>query len=622
MDDKGKDTDTATLYQDGDTRYERQDDDRGEATESMNDAKHTAHSTLESSSETILEEVHESSRFSERVLQSEEQSQEPVAASQPNHDANEADSGDWGFSSIWGGGKKKKKKHKSAPSPPPKSKPLFSELSEMVSAVQEPDAVEEPKSEDGNDWRRKPSWYKKEISTTQAPGKDDTWADRVPPPAKVVRPDEVDPWGSAAFNISKKTKKSVVEEEPPPPPLGPEAAPKPDPVPEPEPEKMEEEDPWAFTFGATKDKKKKKKKRKKRALISNSTSPPPEVEPEIPPMKEMESPPTADDDIMVARIVEEEAEAARIAAEKEVYKRTGVEEVTDVLGPEDSRSFTSGTVTPPRRRRRSQQPKGNARRRPEDGGERKEPQSNPISQAPPDPGRTDYYNNSALTPYFDQFQNPSALPNYWLYGSPPQQNPSHLRDPRDPGYYSIPQESDPSRNKIGSPTTNPPPLNHDGLAQSRHYEPVSPVLTAGTIRSNRPTQQRTTHSEALRSTATDHDETRESLVEGLLQPPGSERQNIQSDGLAFSVSVQCSHATLHSRFSTLLHQYWPERTAHNDFGSVWVKNAVSSKRFKQRDGLYSVELVCHTGPTPTDTEDYQIQWLYVSCTRDISLENR
>jgi hypothetical protein len=91
--------------------------------------------------------------------------------------------------------------------------------------------------------------------------------------------------------------------------------------------------------------------------------------------------------------------------------------------------------------------------------------------------------------------------------------------------------------------------------------------------------------------------------------PRSENSSLQSNELSFSVSVQCSHATLHSRFSTLLHQYWPERTAHSDYGDVWVKRAMSSKRFKKRDGLHSIELMCHTGPSPVDSNDYQIQWL-------------
>ena len=100
-------------------------------------------------------------------------------------------------------------------------------------------------------------------------------------------------------------------------------------------------------------------------------------------------------------------------------------------------------------------------------------------------------------------------------------------------------------------------------------------------------------------------------TDGQLSAVGSEKWSLQSEGLALSVPVQCSHATLHSRFSTLLHQYWPERTAHNDLGDVWVRRAMSSKRFKKRDGSQSIELMCHTGPTPTETNDYQIQWLFV-----------
>ena len=101
------------------------------------------------------------------------------------------------------------------------------------------------------------------------------------------------------------------------------------------------------------------------------------------------------------------------------------------------------------------------------------------------------------------------------------------------------------------------------------------------------------------------------VIEEEAHVPGSEVRSIRSDDLAFSVPIQCSHATLHSRFSTLLHQYWPERTAHNDSGDVWVWKAMSSKRFRKRDGSQSIELMCHSGPTPAESSDYQIQWLYV-----------
>lgn len=52
---------------------------------------------------------------------------------------------------------------------------------------------------------------------------------------------------------------------------------------------------------------------------------------------------------------------------------------------------------------------------------------------------------------------------------------------------------------------------------------------------------------------------------------------VKSKELIFPVEVQCSHATLNSTFTTFLHQYWPENTAHSDLGDVWVKKAVSSK---------------------------------------------
>lgn len=87
-------------------------------------------------------------------------------------------------------------------------------------------------------------------------------------------------------------------------------------------------------------------------------------------------------------------------------------------------------------------------------------------------------------------------------------------------------------------------------------------------------------------------------------------QTSRSEGLVIAVSVQCSHATLHSRFSTLLHQNWPERTASNDLGDIFVKKAVNAKRFKKRDGSHSIELSCDNGPSITQLDNaYQLQWL-------------
>jgi hypothetical protein len=318
-------------------------------------------------------------------------------------------------------------------------------------------------------------------------------------------------------------------------------------------------------------------------------------------IEEIETPP---------RIAKEEAEAARIAVEKGGHEERVEEkvapssevEVGNTLGPEDSRSISSGTARPTRRRRR---PRRNTRSLSGDRDVLRTPRPHPTENTMHDTIRAGY----ALTPYF-------GLPNYWPYGPPPPPNPGQLRDPGDPASYSIQQENNFARNEVNSLPEKPHPLNKDGSAQNpksgRGWSLNSPVPATASSRCDPPAQQ---HTAILGFTAAHRYKLSEPLVDGLPQPPGYERPSIQSDGLAFSVSVQCSHATLHSRFSTLLHQYWPELTAHNDLGSVWVRKAVSSKRFKQRDGLHSVELVCHTGPTPTDSDNYQIQWLYVKSTR-------
>jgi hypothetical protein len=286
-------------------------------------------------------------------------------------------------------------------------------------------------------------------------------------------------------------------------------------------------------------------------------------------------------------------------------------EIAESLGPEDSRSLSSGTASAPRRRRRDQRPGRNARSLSGDHevGARPQPQATHII------GRADYYDSSFLT-HLSQFQDPATLPNYWSYGSAPPPHPDQLRDPRLPVYYGIPQESDASRKKANSPAANSSPPNEDSSLQSSSsgWSLISsPATTAPTFQSSPPVQH-AVHSRALEVMTTHQPAPEERSVE---EP---ERLSLQSDGLVFSVSVQCSHATLHSRFSTLLHQYWPERAAHNDSGSVWVRKAVSSKRFKQRDGLHSVELACQTGPASTDTEDYQIQWLYVEWIQNLLFE--
>jgi hypothetical protein len=163
---------------------------------------------------------------------------EPVPEPEPTKDDNEG--GDWGFSSIWGGGKKKKK-GKNDLEPPPEPEASFPEPLAIESAVQEPDAVEEPKAEDEDEWGMKPSWGKKKKDPKKGALVEVTEDSTTP----VQKPDEDDPWGSAAFNISKKTKKS-----------------------------------------------------KKGALVPDLASPPPKVESELAPMKEFEAPPPAEEDDM------------------------------------------------------------------------------------------------------------------------------------------------------------------------------------------------------------------------------------------------------------------------------------------------------------------------------------
>lgn len=93
-------------------------------------------------------------------------------------------------------------------------------------------------------------------------------------------------------------------------------------------------------------------------------------------------------------------------------------------------------------------------------------------------------------------------------------------------------------------------------------------------------------------------------------PSGANFQGTSDTQLVISVPVQCSHATLHSRFSTLLHRNWPERTSLGDYGETCVQKVVNAKRFKKRDGAHSIELFSDSGPSPGEQEEpYQIQWL-------------
>jgi hypothetical protein len=90
MDTKGYDAGMDGLHRDEGARRELEGDSQGEPAGNEDDEKHTAHSTLQSSSETILEEAQELSNFAERAFPREAQGQDPIAAPQSNDDANEA----------------------------------------------------------------------------------------------------------------------------------------------------------------------------------------------------------------------------------------------------------------------------------------------------------------------------------------------------------------------------------------------------------------------------------------------------------------------------------------------------------------------------------------------------
>jgi hypothetical protein len=134
-----------------------------------------------------------------------------------------------------------KKKGESVDSePPPEPEPAFPEPLAIEAAVQEPDAVEKPEAEGEDEWGI-PSWGKKKKDPKKGALVEVTEDTTTP----VQKPNKDNPWGSAAFDISKKTKKS-----------------------------------------------------KKGALHPNLSSPPPELEPELPPLKKTEALPLADEDDM------------------------------------------------------------------------------------------------------------------------------------------------------------------------------------------------------------------------------------------------------------------------------------------------------------------------------------
>ena len=80
--------------------------------------------------------------------------------------------------------------------------------------------------------------------------------------------------------------------------------------------------------------------------------------------------------------------------------------------------------------------------------------------------------------------------------------------------------------------------------------------------------------------------------------------------LIFTVPVQCTYATLHSRFSTSIQQTWPEHTAHSEIGPTSVQKVLNLKRFKRRNGQHSVQMLCCNGPSPDQSSaPIQMRWL-------------
>jgi hypothetical protein len=95
-------------------------------------------------------------------------------------------------------------------------------------------------------------------------------------------------------------------------------------------------------------------------------------------------------------------------------------------------------------------------------------------------------------------------------------------------------------------------------------------------------------------------------------PPDIKKENFTqfSSALIISVPVQCSFATLHSRFSTSIQQNWPEHTAESELGHICVQKVLSMNRFKRRNEEHSVQLLCCNGPSPGQkSPPEQMRWL-------------
>jgi hypothetical protein len=291
---------------------------------------------------------------------------------------------------------------------------------------------------------------------------------------------------------------------------------------------------------------------------------------------------------------------------------------------DDTRSASSGTADDSRKRKQGRRHKTNKKREPAYGRSRK---ANPHpNYEPRTPSKIDAIDDSHEhpgSPNYSYRQDPASHLKYRKYDTQTHRYPYPLRAATLPDYHRLDPDSYTSSYRDNSAAS--PLISGQPGARTRpqkvpfhrpeHLKRTPSYVTPQKITTSAPrtTFDPSANQRALFSNnefSTSHDLLSAHLAaEEQVRTPGFSAVNIHPDEIIFSVPVQCSHATLHSRFSTLLHQYWPERTAHNNLGAVWVKKARSSKRFKKRDGLHSIELTCHHGPMASDADDYQIQWL-------------
>jgi hypothetical protein len=291
---------------------------------------------------------------------------------------------------------------------------------------------------------------------------------------------------------------------------------------------------------------------------------------------------------------------------------------------DDTRSASSGTADVSKKRKQGRRHKTNTEKEPAHGRNR---EANPHPNYEPRTSSkieaTDRSHEHQRSPNYNYHQDTTSHMQYRNYDAQTHGYPYPLRAATLPDYHRLDPDSYTSSYRDNSAA--PPRISGQPGAvmrppkvpfrRSEHLKRTPSYVTPQKITTS---ASRTTFDPSANQTAllgnnefsTSHDLLSAHLAaEEKVRTPGFSAVNIHPDEIMFSVPVQCSHATLHSRFSTLLHQYWPERTAHNNLGAVWVKKARSSKRFKKRDGLHSIELTCHHGPMASDADDYQIQWL-------------